>query len=68
MPGTSVWVCEPQSVRIALTYFGVSGSLMSKILTPSQRAPGAAGTEFEETLLQESSVRCESVPRNSRFP
>jgi hypothetical protein len=39
---------------------------MSKILTPSQRSPGLA--LLDASFTQESLVRCESVPRKSRFP
>ena len=54
-------------VSTAAMYCGLVGSLMSKILTPSQRASAGAfaGTDV---LLQELSDRCESVPRKSRSP
>ena len=43
LPGTSVWVCEPQSVSTDLTYRGLRLSLMSKILMPSHDALSVAG-------------------------
>lgn len=64
-PGTRVWVCEPQAVSTDLMYLGFFLSLMSKILMPSHEDFSVAGCE---TLLQESSLREESVERNSRSP
>ena len=63
--GTSVWVCEPQAVSTAATYFGLRLSLMSKIFMPSQEDFSVAGCV---ALLQELSLREESVERKSRSP
>lgn len=60
-----MWVCEPQAVSTAATYFGCALSLMSKILTPSHDDFSVAGCVV---LLQELSLREESVDRNSRSP
>lgn len=65
LPGTSVWVWEPQAVSTDLMYLGFFLSLMSKILMPSHEDFSVAGCE---TLLQESSLREESVERKSRSP
>ncbi len=65
LSGTSVCVCEPQSVSTAATYFGLRLSLMSKIFTPSHEFFSVAGWG---TLEQELSERDESVERNSRLP
>ncbi len=64
-PGTRVWVWEPQAVSTDLMYRGFRLSLMSKILMPSHEDFSVAGCE---TLLQESSLREESVERKSRSP
>ena len=60
LPGTSVWVCEPQAVSTDFTYFGFSRSEMSKILMPSQLAFSVAGCDSDS---HESSLREESVER-----
>ena len=60
-----MWVCEPQAVSTDLMYFGFALSLMSKILMPSHDAFSVAGCV---ALLQESSLREESVERKSRSP
>ena len=65
LPGTRVWVCEPQAVSTDLMYRGSALSLMSKTLMPSQDSFTVAGCAM---LLQESSLRDESVERNSRSP
>ncbi len=58
-------MCEPQAVSTAATYFGFALSLMSKIFMPSHDDFSVAGCEM---LLQELSLREESVDRKSRFP
>ncbi|CAM5424874.1 hypothetical protein SCALM49S_08495 [Streptomyces californicus] len=63
--GTSVCVWEPQAVSTAAMYLGCRLLLMSKIFMPSQEDFSVAGWEV---LEQESSLREESVERNSRFP
>jgi hypothetical protein len=60
-----VWVCEPQAVSTAATYFGFRLSLMSKTFMPSQEDFSVAGCVV---LLQLLSLREESVDRNSRSP
>ena len=60
-----MWVCEPQAVSTAATYFGLRLSLMSKIFMPSQDDFSVAGCVV---LLQELSLREESVERKSRSP
>ncbi len=58
-----VW--EPQAVSTAETYRGFALSLMSKTFMPSQEDFSVAGCEV---LLQELSLREESVDRKSRSP
>ena len=65
LPGTSVWVCEPQAVSTDLRYFGFFTSEMSKILMPSQLSLSVAGWDSDS---HESSLREESVERYSRSP
>lgn len=60
-----MWVCEPQEVSTAATYLGCALSLMSKTFMPSQEDFSVAGCAV---LLQELSLREESVERKSRFP
>ncbi len=45
LPGTSVLVCGPQSVRTADTYWGLALSEMSKIRMPSNPSGSVVGTE-----------------------
>src|ERR687897_3246367 len=63
--GTIVCVCEPQSVLTVLIWCGSSGSLMSKIRTPSQAFGLDAVVPVE---LQLTSDRGASTDTNSRSP
>ena len=57
----TVWVCEPQAVRTAVTYSGSSGSETSKIRMPSQLVSGRV-VSVEATLPSHSALlRRESV-------
>ena len=64
-PAPAVWVCEPQSVSTDLMYSGDVGSEMSKIFMPSHEAGLFTGWVV---LAQVSSMREESVDRNTRSP
>src|SRR5215216_502957 len=57
--GSTVWVCEPQSVRTDVRYFGLYGSRTSKTFRPSH-VDGSPGVVVE-ALSQPEFVRRESV-------
>src|SRR5918996_3254580 len=57
--GSTVWVCEPQSVRTEVRYFGLYGLRTSKIFRPSH-VDGSLGVVVA-SLAHVSLVRRESV-------
>jgi hypothetical protein len=64
--GTSVWVCEPQSVSTAVTSCGLAGSVQSKTRMPSHESLIVADWN---TLFSHADVlREESVDVKNRLP
>jgi len=63
--GTSVSVCEPQSVCTDARCRGAVGSLMSKTRTPSH-APGTAA--FATFVLAQLGPDCGVSPRRTAVP
>ncbi len=63
--GTSVWVCDPQSVGMKSTSDGFAGSLMSNTWIPSK----VPGVEALELVLAQFADDCGvSTDRNSKSP